>query len=93
MKFKLLRTVYLLEKVRVAGEIIELNEKEAKKLELFDYPEIYEVVKDKEEKKEVVELPNEPMDEEIKEVEDTIDENGEFIEKPKKTGSKKKEKK
>lgn len=92
MKFKLLRTVYLLEKVRVAGEIIELNEKEAKKLELFDYPEIYEVVKE-DNKKETVEIIKETIDEEIKEVEDTIDENGEFIEKPKKTGSKKKEKK
>lgn len=92
MKFKLLRTVYLLEKVRVAGEIIDITEKEAKKLELFNYPDIYEVVKE-DKNKEVVELPNEPIDEEIKEVEDTIDENGEFIEKPKKTGSKKKEKK
>jgi len=92
MKFKLLRTVYLLEKVRVAGEIIDITEKEAKKLELFNYPDIYEVVKE-DKNKEVVELPNEPIDEEIKEVEDTIDENGEFIEKLKKTGSKKKEKK
>jgi len=92
MKFKLLRTVYLLEKVRVAGEIIDITEKEAKKLELFNYPDIYEVVKE-DKNKEVVELPKEPIDEEIKEVEDTIDENGEFIEKLKKTGSKKKEKK
>lgn len=87
MKFKLLRTVYLLEKVRVAGEIIDITEKEAKKLELFNYPDIYEVVKE-DKNKEVVELPKEPIDEEIKEVEDTIDENGEFIEKPKKTGKK-----
>lgn len=86
MKFKLNRTVYMFNKVRVAGEIIDIPEKEAKRLGIFDYPEIYEIVK---EEKEEVEIPNEPIDEEIKEVEDTISENGEFIEMPKKSGSKK----